>query len=81
MPSLPSKVALFASLALSSGIVFYVHYKQIDDREKLHLGIERDLERQTMKRAANIHTLLQQEELAVAYRKSESKDQQASKSS
>jgi len=45
-----------------------VHYRQVEDREKLHVGIVRDLERQSAKKAANLHILVQQEELTKAYR-------------
>ena len=46
-----------------------VHYRQVEDRSKLHIGIERDLERQSAKKMANLHNQVQQEELTKAYRK------------
>jgi hypothetical protein len=40
-----------------------VHYSQIEDRQKLHRGIVRDLERQHAKQTANLHNLVQQESI------------------
>ena len=52
---------------------FQVHYKQVDDREKLHVGIVRDLERQHAKKTANLHNLILQDELTKAYREAEAR--------
>ncbi|MBN3275602.1 PT117 protein, partial [Polyodon spathula] len=45
-----SKVVLGVSLVLSLGTVAGVHIKQNLDRERLHEGVIRDLERQARKR-------------------------------
>ena len=47
MPTLASKVTLVASTVLTCGIIYYVHYKQVDDRAQLHKGIEKEFERRT----------------------------------
>lgn len=71
MASLASKITLVISCAASLGIVAYVHFKQVDDRKQLHLGIDRDLERQSKKKASNMHALVQQDELTKAYRRAQ----------
>lgn len=55
----------------SSCFYLQVHYRQVEDRSKLHIGIERDLERQNAKKMANLHYQVQQEELTKAYRKAQ----------
>lgn len=45
----------------------------MDDREKLHVGIVRDLERQHAKKTANLHNLILQDELTKAYREAEAR--------
>jgi hypothetical protein len=55
-------------------MVFQVHYKQVEDRNQLHLGIDRDLERQNKKKSANLHALVQQDELAKAYQRAEDRE-------
>jgi len=73
--STASKVTLFATTAVSVGIIWTVHEKQVSDRAKLHAGIERDLERQARKKIANQQALVQQEELTKLYRQAEEKQE------
>ncbi|GLV32851.1 uncharacterized protein CBL_00442 [Carabus blaptoides fortunei] len=61
--SLTSKLVLGAACAFSCGIIGYVHFKQKIDREKLHEGVIRDLERQQKRKTENIYVLQQQIEL------------------
>ncbi|XP_064599981.1 protein PET117 homolog, mitochondrial-like isoform X2 [Liolophura sinensis] len=61
--STASKLALGASVAFSISIITYVHYKQRVDREKLHEGVVRDLERQQKSKIQNLKMLQDQIEL------------------
>ena len=61
---LGSPLDIFTSVKCKFDL-FQVHYKQVDDRGKLHEGIDRDLERQSMKKAANLHALVQQVEYSA----------------
>lgn len=69
MPSIASKVTLLGSIIATGGIIFYVHKSQVDDRSRLHRGIELDLERQAGRRSANIKKLQDQQSLTKSYRK------------
>ena len=66
--STASKVTLAVTTAVSLGIIWAVHSKQVEDRAKLHAGIERDLERQAKKRVVNQQLLVKQQELTKLYR-------------
>ncbi|KAH7937877.1 hypothetical protein HPB49_017156 [Dermacentor silvarum] len=59
-----AKVCLAGSVAVSLGIVFYVHYKQEVDRLQLHEGVIKDLERQRMRQIENLTILQKQKDLA-----------------
>lgn len=48
---------------VSVGIVGYVHYRQQEDRQKMHDGVVRDIERQHMRKTQNIVLLQQQIDL------------------
>ncbi|KAK0088779.1 hypothetical protein PV325_010719 [Microctonus aethiopoides] len=61
--SFASRSVLVASCTGTCGIIAYVHYKQQYDREKLHLGVVRDIEMQERRKAENIYILQQQQEL------------------
>ena len=63
-PVLRSPLNIFTSVKCSFDLS-QVHFKQVDDRSKLHEGIDRDLERQSMKKAANLHALVQQVEYSA----------------
>lgn len=52
--SLASKVTLAASCTITSVIVALVHKEQNDERERIHLGVIRDQERQERKRQNQI---------------------------
>jgi len=69
MPSTASKVTLLVSSLITGGIVYYVHFKQYDERLQLHKGIEIEEERQAQKRQ-NLERLQQQAEIEKAYRQS-----------
>ncbi|XP_028676844.1 protein PET117 homolog, mitochondrial [Erpetoichthys calabaricus] len=56
--STTSKIVFGVSVLFSAGVVVGVHVKQRLDRERLHEGVIRDLERQAQKKA----NLLQLEE-------------------
>ena len=49
--------------------MYYVHFKQYDERLQLHKGIEIEEERQAQKRQ-NLERLQQQAEIEKAYRQS-----------
>ncbi|XP_073822368.1 protein PET117 homolog, mitochondrial [Musca autumnalis] len=61
--SLASKATLVASFIVSGGIIGYVHFKQTSDREKLHEGVVRDVERQQRRKMENTYTLQKQIDL------------------
>ena len=54
-------------------------FVQVEDRAKLHAGIERDLERQAKKRVVNQQLLVQQQELTKLYRQAETTEAQGEK--
>ncbi|GJQ87324.1 hypothetical protein Trydic_g17372 [Trypoxylus dichotomus] len=58
--SLTSKITLGLACFTSASIIVYVHYKQQLDREKLHDGVLRDVERQQRRKAENLYVLQQQ---------------------
>lgn len=68
MPSNASLATLAVSTGLTCAIIYHVHHSQMEDRAKLRRGIERDLERQHMRRTENIKRLQDQQELAKAYK-------------
>jgi len=70
MASTASKVVLGASIAFASGVIYFVHIQQVEDRNKLRQGIVLDLERQEKKRE-NLRMQLQQQEIEKAYRNME----------
>jgi len=61
-----AKSVFFASCVGAIGIVAYVHWKQVLDRQYLHEGILRDIERQEKKRE-NLENLQAQIELTKRY--------------
>lgn len=77
--STASKVTLVLTSAVSLGIIWSVHDKQVSDRAKLHAGIERDLERQAKKKVANQTLLVQQQELTKLYQRAEKVEQEGVK--
>lgn len=58
--SLAAKITLGAAIGISSAIIGYVHYKQSDDRLKLHQGVLRDVEQQQRRKHENTYALQQQ---------------------
>ncbi|KDR13972.1 hypothetical protein L798_11930 [Zootermopsis nevadensis] len=69
--SYTSKIALGAAITVSVGTISYVHYKQHLDRNRLHDGVIRDVERQQRRKTENIYLLQQQIELTKQLKKSE----------
>ncbi|XP_069671456.1 protein PET117 homolog, mitochondrial isoform X2 [Periplaneta americana] len=69
--SLVSKAAFATATVVSVGIISYVHYKQHLDRQRLHDGVIRDVERQQKRRTENLYLLQQQIDLAKQLRKRE----------
>ena len=60
--------------------IYYVHWKQEDDRKQLKEGIVRDLQRQSMKQAGNIARLEEQIELTRRYKEAERKEKEEKES-
>lgn len=48
---------------VSVGIVGYVHYRQQEERQKMHEGVVRDIERQHMRKSQNFALLQNQIDL------------------
>lgn len=69
--SVVAKLFLAASIVATSGTVFYVHYKQNYDRELLHEGVIRDIERQQRRKVENLYVLQRQIDLAKELKKLE----------
>ncbi|XP_028040722.1 protein PET117 homolog, mitochondrial [Bombyx mandarina] len=63
MSSSSSKLVLGLSCSITIGIVSYVHLKQQADREKMHEGVVRDMERQQKRKIENLYLLEKQNEL------------------
>ncbi|XP_013110732.1 protein PET117 homolog, mitochondrial [Stomoxys calcitrans] len=61
--SMSSKLTLAASFIVSGAIIGYVHLKQTTDREKLHEGVVRDVERQQRRKMENTYVLQKQIDL------------------
>lgn len=68
-----SKITLALAAVISGGIVFFVHYMQQTEREQLHLGVLKDIERQS-RRKENINILQQQQDLTRMYQESQQND-------
>ncbi|XP_057328718.1 protein PET117 homolog, mitochondrial [Microplitis mediator] len=75
--SFTSRVVLYGSCLTTIGIVGFVHYKQHDDRQQLHLGVVRDIERQERRKAENLYLLEQQKELTKKMKRDEIIEQSA----
>lgn len=67
--SATAKFTLVASIAATSATVFYVHYKQNYDREQLHVGVIKDIERQQRRKVENLYVLQRQIDLAKELKK------------
>ncbi|XP_008551849.2 protein PET117 homolog, mitochondrial [Microplitis demolitor] len=75
--SFTSRAVLYGSCLVTVGIVGFVHYKQHDDRQQLHLGVIRDIERQERRKAENLYLLEQQRELTKKMKREETIEQSA----
>ncbi|KAJ0179844.1 hypothetical protein K1T71_004435 [Dendrolimus kikuchii] len=69
MSSPTSKLVLALSCSITIGIVSYVHLKQKIDREKMHEGVVRDIERQQRRKIENLYMLQKQNELTKQLKK------------
>ncbi|KAL1498110.1 hypothetical protein ABEB36_008964 [Hypothenemus hampei] len=69
--SLTSKVALGGSIVFACGMIYYVHYKQYSDRQQLHQGVIRDIERRQRRKTENLLNLQKQIDLAKELRMQE----------
>lgn len=72
--SITSKITLGLAIASTCGIVFSVHYMQQSEREKLHVGVIKDIERQRRRKQENISILEQQQDLTRKYQESLEKE-------
>uniref|UniRef100_A0A182XW54 Protein pet117 log mitochondrial n=1 Tax=Anopheles stephensi TaxID=30069 RepID=A0A182XW54_ANOST len=50
--STAAKLTFVSACIASGGLIAYVHYSQAADRERLHEGVRRDVERQRLKHLA-----------------------------
>uniref|UniRef100_A0A182IYT5 Protein pet117 log mitochondrial n=1 Tax=Anopheles atroparvus TaxID=41427 RepID=A0A182IYT5_ANOAO len=48
--STTAKLTFLSACVASGGLIAYVHYSQAADRERLHDGVRRDVERQRLKK-------------------------------
>lgn len=69
MSTSTSKLILVLSCGVTAGIVGYVHFKQQFDREKMHEGVIRDVERQQRRKIENVYLLEKQNELTKQLKK------------
>ncbi|XP_065173641.1 protein PET117 homolog, mitochondrial [Atheta coriaria] len=69
--SLTSKIVLGTACLTSASIIGYVHYKQKIDRERLHEGVIRDIERQQRRKAENLYNLQRQHDLEKEIKRTE----------
>nr|NP_001408667.1 uncharacterizd protein LOC130141019 [Pectinophora gossypiella] len=69
MSSPTSKLVLGLSCTMTIGIVSYVHVKQKSDRDKMHEGVIKDVERQQRRKIENLYMLEKQNELTKKLKK------------
>ncbi|XP_019870380.1 protein PET117 homolog, mitochondrial [Aethina tumida] len=55
-----AKAVLGGACAFSLGIIGYVHYRQFYDRQQMHEGVLRDIERRQKRKAENLYNLQKQ---------------------
>jgi|LakWasMet22_HOW5_FD_contig_71_98308_length_373_multi_2_in_0_out_0_2 hypothetical protein len=46
------KPLLLGCVAVVSGVIAVVHYQQVSEKQRMHQGVERDIERLKAKKAA-----------------------------
>ncbi|CAG9560528.1 unnamed protein product [Danaus chrysippus] len=64
MSSITSKIVLGLSCVLTAATVTYVHVKQQVDRDKMHEGVIKDVERQQKRKIENLYLIEKQNEFA-----------------
>ncbi|CAG9138525.1 unnamed protein product [Plutella xylostella] len=69
MSSSMSKLVLGLSCSITLGIVSYVHIKQKADRDKMHEGVIKDIERQQRRKIENLYMLERQNDLTKQLKK------------
>ncbi|KAI5632119.1 PET assembly of cytochrome c oxidase, mitochondrial domain-containing protein [Phthorimaea operculella] len=69
MSSTTSKLILALSCSVTAGIVGYVHWKQKSDRDRMHEGVIKDVERQQRRKIENLYVLEKQKELTNKLKK------------
>ncbi|CAK9827793.1 Protein PET117, mitochondrial [Anthophora retusa] len=62
--SATAKITFALCCATSLGVIVYVHYMQEEQRKLLHLGVERDIQRQEARKRENLSIYEQQQSLA-----------------
>ncbi|KAH8403044.1 hypothetical protein KR222_003748 [Zaprionus bogoriensis] len=75
--SAAAKVTLVLAVGFTTSIIGYVHYKQSEDRLKLHEGVLRDVEQQQRRKHENRYSLQQQIDITKQLKKMET-DSEAS---
>jgi len=75
--SLASKITFSVTTAATIGIIYKVHYGQVEDRERLAQGIQRDIER-IERKTENFKRLQEQQELTKAFKKIENRSESTS---
>ncbi|CAH0556102.1 unnamed protein product [Brassicogethes aeneus] len=63
-----AKSVLFGACTFSLGIIGYVHYRQYYDRQQMHEGVIKDVERRQKRKAENVYNLQKQIELTKEIR-------------
>ncbi|XP_017881678.1 protein PET117 homolog, mitochondrial [Ceratina calcarata] len=66
--SFAAKTTFTLCCSVSIGIIVYVHYNQESQRKQLHLGVERDIQRQEQRKIQNLYMLEQQKLLTKELR-------------
>lgn len=73
--STASKITLGLTCLGTAAVIYSVHYNQVQDRQRLHEGVLRDVARQERRRAENLKDLQVQQELTREYRRAEQKEE------
>lgn len=75
--STTAKLIFATCCTVSISIIAYVHLKQQYDRQQLHVGVLRDIERQQRRKIQNVYNLQQQELLTRELRKNMEKENES----
>ncbi|CAL7939515.1 unnamed protein product [Xylocopa violacea] len=69
--SLAAKTTFALCCATTIGIIYYVHHEQESARKQLHVGVERDIQRQEQRKQENLFMLEQQKNLTNQLREAQ----------